>query len=268
MLYFCFSGQIDKGKVRIRDISLYVIHSDVEFVLKRIDRTKLTLKILEQMVIARLCLEEDVDTVAFLWMSGNGSTCTLKKDSTLMWWWDHAKVNEKGCIELKVKITVPGWANEGYVTPKKTPVSKKTASKSPATVRKSPRVAANKNKSARNLFGFSDSGDCSHPTPETVVLDEEPNVVHVQPEEEQLDKDDDLVDDDFVVQLENRDVDECHPVEDPEKAAAYSSDEDNEEAMEKEFVNNRNKQQNDGDNGDEGNCNEDDGDNGDEGITC
>ncbi|KAI3861300.1 hypothetical protein MKW92_022095, partial [Papaver armeniacum] len=34
--------------------------------------------------------------------------------------------------------------------------------------------------------------------------------------------------DELVIQIENKEVDECHPVEDPEAATAYNTDEDDE----------------------------------------
>ncbi|RZC70819.1 hypothetical protein C5167_033984 [Papaver somniferum] len=194
------------------------------------------------MIRRKLCLE-DIDDVILLWMSEHGVPWTLKNDHAFFWFWENAAVNNNGCIQLLVKVQNPEWDKEH--TPKK------TAPKSPQ-VRRSPRLEGKNNKSvggssARKLFGQ----DCSQPIQASVVGDNlrrgtssKPVLVDEEPVQVDDDWDEDYwlqklkENDEIVVQLENKEVDECHPVEDPEAAAAaaYNSDEDNEDASDVEHV--------------------------------
>lgn len=211
---------------------MYCPESDIEIVLKHLDRDRISLDKVYEVVFAKLCLEEDEDTLSLLWVSESGYPCQVKTEALFFWFWDHAKVNDKGCIQLICKVLSPAWANN---TPKRA-VSK--SPKSPAPTRRSPRLNTMKNNSARKKL-FGDLGGSSN---KPVVLDEEtgvqeePEVVDaaVGDNEEEFDQAywaEKLKDDDFIIQLENTELDECHPVEDPEKAAAYSSDEDNGEGQ-------------------------------------
>ncbi|XP_026431706.1 uncharacterized protein LOC113328927 isoform X2 [Papaver somniferum] len=120
-----------------------------------------------------------------------------------------------------VQVNNSEWNKE--VTPKK------TTSKSPQ-VRRSSRLGCDKNQSAggcsaRKLFGHGSS----QPTQTSVVGD---NVREGSSNTPVVD--DDYFDeehwyDELVIQVENKEVDECHPVEDHEAVVAYNTDEDNED---------------------------------------
>ncbi|KAI3930841.1 hypothetical protein MKX01_037287 [Papaver californicum] len=203
------------------------------------------LEMFEQMVHKKLCLE-DIDIVSLLWMSENGVSWILKNH---------------GCIELFVKVESPELANDNERSVMNT-IKKKTMSKSPQ-VRRSPRLTE-KNKSATSstankLFGHDENlrgGSSFKPVvvdDEPVEVDDEP-VVNVKPvvvDEEGFDQEYCLrkckESNNCVVQLQNIELDECHPVEDPETATAYNSDEDNEDDIEFEYGKTFNTEKNDND---------------------
>lgn len=71
------SNNIVKRKIKIRNIRCYCIESKIELVFKQLERDKMHLRILEQMVHMKICLE-DIDDLVFLWTSGHGVPWTLK----------------------------------------------------------------------------------------------------------------------------------------------------------------------------------------------
>ncbi|KAI3948601.1 hypothetical protein MKW92_033997, partial [Papaver armeniacum] len=179
------------------------------------------------MVHRRLCLE-DIDEVILMWISKDGHKLTLKNDQSFFWFWDNDVVNGNVFIQLVVKIKNPEWE----VTPKKTITPKKTVSKSPDQVRRIPRLVGEKNKSvggatSRKLFGQGSS----QPTQASVIGDnlrEGSSSTPVQVDEELFEVDDEFFNEEYwlkkmkekeldetVIQLENKELDECHPVEDP-----------------------------------------------------
>ncbi|KAI3935760.1 hypothetical protein MKX01_032944 [Papaver californicum] len=146
-----------------------------------------------------------MDTLSFLWISENGAPWILKNDHSFFWFWEKAQVNDHGCIEFLLKVENPELVNDNKRSAMNTP-KKKTISKSPQ-VRRIPRLTKNNKSEAssttKKLFGHDDNlrgGSSSKP----IVLDDKPVVV------------------------DEEEFDESHPVEDPEAAAAYNSDEDNE----------------------------------------
>ncbi|RZC86327.1 hypothetical protein C5167_007512 [Papaver somniferum] len=180
----------------------------------------MSLRIFVQMVHKKLHLE-DIDGVALLWISEHVVPWTLKNDHAFFWFWENVIVNGNDFIQLIVKVNNSEWNKE--VTPKK------TTSKSPQ-VRRSSRLGCDKNQSAggcsaRKLFGHGSS----QPTQTSVVGD---NVREGSSNTPVVD--DDYFDeehwyDELVIQVENKEVDECHPVEDHEAVVAYNTDEDNED---------------------------------------
>lgn len=180
-----------------------------------------------------------------------------KNDHAFFWFWENAVVNSNGFIELAVKVHNLDWDKE--VTPKK------AVSKSPQ-VRRILRFGGDKNISvggstARKLFGQGSS----QPTQESVVGDNlrgRSNSTPVQVDGEPVEVDDDFdqeywlnkmkENDETVIQLENKEVDECHPVEDPEAATSYNSDEDNEDASDAEHVGDENTDEDNDDSSDDG----------------
>ncbi|KAI3996857.1 hypothetical protein MKX01_021133 [Papaver californicum] len=118
-------GNIDKGKVMFRYISCYCI--------------------------------ENINTVSLLWMSENGAPWILKNDHSFFWFWEKAKVNDHGCIELLVKVENPELANDNKRSMMNTPKKKTVMSKSPQ-VRRSPRLTKKKKNAssftAKKLFGM------------------------------------------------------------------------------------------------------------------
>ncbi|XP_026438072.1 uncharacterized protein LOC113336639 [Papaver somniferum] len=114
---------------------------------------------------------------------------------------------------------------------------------------------------SRKLFGKGSS----QPTQESVVGDNlrgRSNSTLVQVDGEPIEIDDDFdpeywlkkmkENDEIAIQLENKEVDECHPVEDPKAAAAYNSDEDNEDASDAEHVGDETTDEDNDDSSDDG----------------
>ncbi|KAI3877827.1 hypothetical protein MKX03_002034 [Papaver bracteatum] len=232
----------EPSKFILRNISVYVEPKNETLVFPDCHRDETELRMLEYMVYKHLSMDVK-EKFKLYWFKDPCMPEPLLNNDDFDNFWEDSYVNEEGCICLWM-----GMKDTVFGTPKSTPkkrVSKKT------TPRRSPRLN-NVDKSTEGVSRKLSFVDLQQ-QPEDVPISKHSHASSSGCSQSKpvqaIDLDDDVFDVGhwvnatnkvkFVenlenIQLENININECHPIEDPDAPPLYDSDDDIEYGLDEE----------------------------------